>query len=81
MAAGHGYKAKYDYVELLVEQREGQWHLILRDRRHAENVEHDETFATAEEAKEAALSVAQHHINIQHNDTLLLGAILSWHEY
>lgn len=81
MTTGHGFKSKYDYVELLVEQRDGHWCLILRDTRHAESVEHDETFDTAEEAKDAALGVAQHHINIQHNDTLLARTILSWKEY
>jgi hypothetical protein len=81
MAIGHGYKAKYDYVELLVEPVDGQWRLTLRDSRHAERIEHDEIYATAEEAKEAALAVAQHHINIQHNDTLLAGEVLSWREY
>jgi len=72
MTTGHGFKSKYDYVELLVERR---------DTRHAESVEHDETFDTADEAKDAALAAAQHHINIQHNDTLLAGTILSWKEY
>jgi hypothetical protein len=40
MMLGHGYKAKYDYVELIVEQREDHWRLTLRDRRHAEEVIH-----------------------------------------
>ena len=82
MATGRGYKAKYDYVELTVEPVEGQdqWRLVLRDQRYAERVEHDETFDTAEEAKDAALAVAQHHINVQHNDTLLVGEILKWRE-
>ena len=81
MATGLGFNSIYEYVELLVEQRDGHWCLILRDTRHAESVEHDETFDTAEEAKDAALGVAQHHINIQHNDTLLARTILSWKEY
>jgi hypothetical protein len=81
MTTGHGYKATYDYVEITVEPREGHWCLILKDRRHAESVEHDETYATAAEAQDAALSVAQHHINIQHNDTLLARSILTWREY
>ena len=76
-----GYKAKYDYVELTVERLEDHWRLILRDRRHAEDVVHDETFATAEEAQDAALALAQHHINIQHNDTLLASTILKWSEF
>jgi hypothetical protein len=81
MTSAHGFKAKYDYVDITVEPRDGRWFLMLRDSRHAENVEHDETFDTAEEAKDAALAVAQHHISIQHNDTLLARAVLSWKEY
>jgi hypothetical protein len=81
MTTGHGYKAKYDYVELLVERRDDHWCLILNDTRHGESVEHDETYDTPAEAQDAALTVAQHHINIQHNDTLLLHSILSWREY
>jgi hypothetical protein len=42
---------------------------------------HDEEFDTAAEARDAALTLAQHHINIQHNDTLLLKTQLSWQEY
>ena len=79
--AAHGYKAKYDYVELLVEPWEDQWRLTLRDRRHAEEVVHDELFASAAEAQDAALAIAKHHINIQHNDTLLLHGVLSWKEF
>jgi hypothetical protein len=81
MTTGHGYLGKYDYVDLLVEQRGEEWTLTLRDRRHGESVEHDETFATADEAKGAALAAAQHHINVQHNDTLLTHAEISWQEY
>ncbi len=81
MTLGHGYKAKYDYVELLVEQREGHWRLTLRDSRYAEDIVHEDEFASADEAQDAALAFAQHHINIQHNDTLLQRSILSWHEY
>jgi hypothetical protein len=81
MTAGHGYKAHYDYVELMVEPREGRWCLTLRDRRHAENIVHEEEFATAAEAQEAALPLAQHHINVAHNDTLDLRPVLSWQEY
>jgi len=81
MATGHGFKSKYDYVELIVERRDEHWRLLLYDKRHGENVEHDETFPTSEEARDAALAVAQHHINVQHNDTLLTRAALSWEEY
>src|SRR5262249_31803448 len=81
MMAGHGYKAVYDYVELMVERRENQWRLILKDNKHGETVEHDEEFATPGDAQGAALSMAQSHINIQHNDTLLTRVILSWREY
>jgi hypothetical protein len=81
MTSGHGFKATYDYVELKVEPRGDHWRLTLRDSRHAESVEHDEEFASAAEAQDAALSVAQHHINIQHNDTLLARAVLTWREY
>jgi len=81
MMPGHGYKAQYDYVELVVEPREGQWGLTLRDRRHAEDIVHEDRFATAAEAQDAALAFAQHHINVAHNDTLLLRAPLTWQEY
>ena len=81
MKLGHGYKATYDYVELIVEQREDHWRLTIRDRRHGEDVVHDEVFDSAAEAQDSALAIAQHHINIEHNDTLLINAILSWQEY
>jgi len=81
MKLGHGYKAKYDYVELLVEQREDHWRLKLLDPRHSEDIVHEDEFASAAEAQDAALAFAQHHINIQHNDTLVLRSILSWQEY
>jgi hypothetical protein len=81
MASGSGFKATYDYVELTVEPCGTRWRLMLSDRRHAEKVVHDEEYPTAEEAKEAALSVAQHHINVQHNDTLLTGEVISWKPY
>lgn len=80
MSSGRGFKAVYDYVEIFVEPKDGQWGLVLHDTRHVERTEHDELFPTAEEARDAALSAAQHHINIQHNDTLLAGSILSWSE-
>ncbi|HEY2014738.1 MAG TPA: hypothetical protein VGH38_14620 [Bryobacteraceae bacterium] len=79
-AAG-GYKAQYDYVELIVEPRDNHWLLTLWDRRHGENVVHEEKFDTAGEAQDAALAVAQHHINVQHNDTLVLQSRLSWQKY
>jgi hypothetical protein len=81
MTIGHGYKSTYDYVELLVERREGHWSLILKDTRHGESVEHDETFETAADAQDAALTLAEHHISVQHNDTVLTRAVLSWREY
>lgn len=81
MATGHGYKATYDYVDLLVERRDDHWRLIIQDNRHGEKVEHDEAFDTPADAQDAALAAAQHHINIQHNDTLLARDILSWQEY
>jgi hypothetical protein len=81
MTFGHGYKATYDYVELFVEQREGHWRLTLRDRRHGEDLVHEDEFSSATEAQDAGLALAQHHINIEHNDTLLLRSILSWQEY
>lgn len=80
MSNGRGFKAVYDYVEIVVEPKDGQWRLVLNDTRHVECAEYDELFPTAEEARDAALSAAQHHINIQHNDTLLAGNILSWSE-
>jgi hypothetical protein len=81
MSAAQSYKAYYDYVELIVEQREGHWRLLLRDNRHGQDVLSEEQFATAGEAQDAALALAQHHINIQHNDTLLHSAHLSWQEF
>jgi hypothetical protein len=81
MTDARGFKAKYDYVELIVEPRGTRWRLTLTDRRHAEKVEHDEEYDSSEEAREAALTVAQHHINISHNDTLLAGGVLSCQPY
>ena len=81
MSTGQGFKAKYDYVELKVERQADHWRLSLTDRRHAEHFEDEEEYATADEAKDAALALAQRHINIQHNDTLLARDILSWSEY
>jgi len=81
MTLGHGYKALYDYVELTVEQRAGHWRLTLRDSRHGEDIVHEEEFATAGDAQDAALPFAEHHIQIQHNDTLLMPLRLSWKEY
>ena len=81
MSLGHGYKAQYDYVELIVEPHAGHWRLTLRDGRHGEDTVHEEEFATASEAQDAALALAEHHIQIQHNDTLLMPVRLSWKEY
>jgi hypothetical protein len=81
MSLGHSYKAKYDYVELTVEEREGRWLLTLKDNRHGDSVVHDEEFPTAAEAQDAALPLAQHHINVAHNDTLLCQTTLTWKSY
>jgi hypothetical protein len=81
MSLVHGYKAKYDYVDLTVEQREGHWRLMLNDDRHGDSVMHDEEFSTAGEAQDAALALAQHHINIEYNDTLLGKTTLVWETY
>ena len=81
MGLAQRYKAKYDYVELTVEQHEGHWRLTLKDNRHAESTVHDEEFATASEAQDAALALAQHHINVAHNDTLLCENTLTWKTY
>jgi len=81
MTSGHGYKALYDYVELIIEPQGSQWRLTLRDRRHGENIVHEEAFATAAEAQDAARPLAEHHINVSHNDTLGLRTTLSWQEY
>ncbi|HTT65723.1 MAG TPA: hypothetical protein VMG35_27930 [Bryobacteraceae bacterium] len=78
---GRGYKAQYDYVELTVEQQADHWRLRLRDTRHGEDILHEDEFPTAAEARDAAVALAEHHINVQHNDTLLLPARLSWREY
>ena len=80
MALEHGYKTDYDYVELVVEKQGDHWRLTLRDNRYGEEVVHEDEFATAGDAKDAALALAEHHINVQHNDTLLLPAQLSWQE-
>ena len=81
MATVQRYKATYDYVELTVEPSGDHWRLILRDAKHGERVEDDEEYASAAEAQDAALALAQRHINIQHNDTLLARSILSWRPY
>ena len=78
MSSVDSYKATYDYVELLVEQREGHWLLTLKDIRHGDSVVHDEEFATAAEAQDAALALAEHHIHVEHNDTLLAHPALTW---
>jgi hypothetical protein len=81
MTIGHGYKARYDYVELTVERQEDHWSLSLRDRRHGEEAVDEERYETPDEAKEAALALAQRHINLEHNDTLLTQTVITWHEY
>ena len=81
MSAGQGYKAQYDYVELIVEEHAGQWRLKLRDPRHGEYIVHEDEFASAAEAQDAALAFAEHHIQIQHNDTLLMPVRLAWKQY
>jgi hypothetical protein len=81
MATGHGYKATYDYVELTVELRESDWCITLTDTRHGDSVEHDETYDTPADAKDAAIALAHHHIYVLHNDTLLLKQGVSWQEY
>jgi len=78
---GNGYRTTYDYVELTVERREDQWCLILKDSMHGETVEHEDRFETPAEARDAALPFAQHHIFIQHNDTVPMRTTLSWSEY
>ena len=60
MTSGHGYKAKYDYVELLVERRDDHWCLILTDIKHGENVEHDEKFETPAKAQDFRPGAASH---------------------
>jgi hypothetical protein len=80
MSAAQGYKAHYDYVDLLVENQGDHWRLTLRDPRHGEDVVHEDKFATAAEAQDAALALAQHHIHVAHNDTLLRQPVLSWGE-
>ena len=74
------YKAHYDYVDLTVQQEGTYWRLTLRDNRHNEQSTHEDKFASAEEARDAAIAFAEHHINIQHNDTLMLPARLVWQE-
>lgn len=81
MSLVHGYRAKYDYVELTVEPDGNRWLIKLKDRRHGDSLVHDEAYASAEEAQDAALAVAQHHINVAHNDTLLHQAKMTWHTY
>jgi hypothetical protein len=54
---------------------------MLNDDRHGDSVVHDEEFATAAEAQDAALALAQHHINVAYNDTLLCKTTLTWQPY
>lgn len=81
MANGNGYRAKYDYVEVTVERRGDRWRLIMKDTRYGDLVEHDEDFDSADDAKEEALALVEHHIFIQHNDTLVAGSVLRWQEF
>jgi len=81
MRSGHGYKAKYDYVELLVEHRHDHWRLILADPKHGERIEYDAKFETPAQAQDAALPMARQHIFDEHHDTLLARNTLSWTEY
>lgn len=76
-----GYKATFDYVELTVERRDDHWALTLTDRKHGETFEDDEKYPTPADAQDAALALAQRHITIQHNDTLLARTVLSWRPY
>ncbi len=78
---GHGYKAKYDYVELVVEQKNGAWRLGLNDPKHGETVEHPEAFDTADGAKAAAMELAHRHIFEKHSDTMLAKRTIPWTEY
>ena len=80
MSAAHRYKAQYDYVDLLVEKQGDHWRLTLKDPRHGEDVVHEDRFATSADAQDAALALAQHHIHVAHNDTLLRQPVLSWVE-
>jgi hypothetical protein len=80
MTSGRQYTAKYDYVELTIERRDDHWRLILKDTRHGETVENEDEFDNPAEAQDAALAMAQHHINVQHDDTLLTRPILSWRQ-
>jgi hypothetical protein len=40
----------------------------------------EEEFATAAEAQDAALPLAQHQIHVEHNDTLTHQTLLLWRE-
>ncbi len=76
-----GYKARYDYVEVRVEKRGDAWSVTLRDVKHQEQIAHEDEFPNVADAKDAAIAFAVHHINIQHNDTLIYPYHISWQEY
>ena len=75
------YKARYDYVELTVQKEGAFWRLKLHDNRYHEDTTHEDKFPSEEEAKGAAMPFVEHHINIRHNDTLMMPARLSWQEF
>jgi hypothetical protein len=81
MMSSQGYKAKYDYVELVVEEKDGVWRLGLKDPKHGETVEHSGSFDSSEQAKDAAVELARRHIFEKHNDTLLAARTIAWTEY
>ena len=81
MVSSHGFKAKYDYVELVVEQSNGIWRLGLKDPKHGETVEHSDTFDSPDKAKDAAVDLARRHIFEKHEDTLLAKRTIAWTEY
>ena len=81
MTSGHGFKAKYDYLEILVEKEGDQWLLTLDDRKHDERVTHERRFNSSQEAQREALAFAENHISVKHNDTLLQSRRVMWSEY
>ena len=81
MTSGHGFKAKYDYLEILVEKDGDQWLLTLDDRKHDERVTHEHRFNSSQEAQREALTFAENHISVKHNDTLLQSRRVQWSEY
>jgi len=81
MTSAHGFKAKYDYLEILVERDGDQWILTLDDRKHDERLTHELRFNSAEQAQKEALPFAENHISVRHNDTLLQSRRVAWTEY